>query len=423
MKVLVIGSGGREHALAWRLAHSPSVNKVWAAPGNPGIARWAECLPVPSPSPENYLVLADAVDADLTVVGPEAPLVAGVVDAFRRAGRSILGPARAAAEIEGSKIFAKELMNEAGIPTARYAIANTEPEAVAALARFEFPVVLKADGLAAGKGVIIAKTREEALDATHALFSGQAVGDAGKRIVIEDFLPGTEVSFMVLTDGKDFVRLAPTQDHKAVFDGDQGPNTGGMGAYCLDSILTPEQTREVELRVIEPALKAMARRGTPFTGFLYAGLMMTARGIQVLEFNARLGDPETQTIMHRLDGDPAPVFKAAADGILAGHSLAWKKDPSVCIVMAAHNYPGTPRTGDAIEGISDAESAGVEVFQAGTRQGARGLETAGGRVLGVTASGPNLREAIDKAYAGVARIRFDGMHYRRDIGRKGLALS
>ena len=420
MKVLVIGSGGREHALAWRLAHSPSVTKVWAAPGNPGIAKWAECLAVPSPTPENYLVLADAIDADLTVVGPEAPLVAGIVDAFRRAGRSILGPTKAAAAIEGSKIFAKELMNEAGIPTARYAIANTEAEAIAALARFEYPVVLKADGLAAGKGVIIAKSREEALSAAHALFSGQAVGDAGKRIVIEDFLPGTEVSFMVLTDGTRFVRLAPTQDHKAVFDGDQGPNTGGMGAYCLDTILTAEQTREVEQRVIQPALDAMARRGTPFTGFLYAGLMLTAKGISVLEFNARLGDPETQTILHRLDGDPAAVFQAAANGALSGQAFTWKREPSVCVVMAAANYPGTPRTGDLIEGIGEAEMTGAQVFQAGTRLGARGLETAGGRVLGVTASGSGLREAIAKAYAAVDKIRFDGMHFRRDIGRKGL---
>ena len=420
MKVLVIGSGGREHALAWRLAHSPSVTKVWAAPGNPGIAKWAECMAVPSPSPENYLVLADAIDADLTVVGPEAPLVAGVVDVFRRAGRAILGPTRAAAEIEGSKIFAKELMNEAGIPTARYAVANTEAEAVAALARFEYPVVLKADGLAAGKGVIIAKSREDALSAAHALFSGQAVGDAGKRIVIEDFLPGTEVSFMVLTDGTRFVRLAPTQDHKAVFDGDEGPNTGGMGAYCLDTILTAEQTREVEQRVIQPALDAMARRGTPFTGFLYAGLMLTAKGISVLEFNARLGDPETQTILHRLDGDPAVVFKAAADGVLSGPGFQWKREPSVCVVMAAHHYPGTPRTGDLIEGVGAAEATGAQVFQAGTRLGARGLETAGGRVLGVTASGADLRAAIGNAYAAVEKIRFDGMHFRRDIGRKGL---
>ena len=420
MKVLVIGSGGREHALAWRLAHSASVTKVWAAPGNPGIAKWAECLAVPAPTPENYLVLADAIDADLTVVGPEAPLVAGVVDAFRRAGRAILGPTKAAAEIEGSKIFAKELMNEAGIPTARYSVANTEAEAVAALARFEYPVVLKADGLAAGKGVIIAKSREETLSAVHALFSGQAVGDAGKRIVIEDFLPGTEVSFMVLTDGERFVRLAPTQDHKAVFDGDQGPNTGGMGAYCLDTILTEAQAREVEGRVIAPALATMRRRGTPFTGFLYAGLMLTTKGISVLEFNARLGDPETQTILHRLDGDPAAVFLAAANGALGGHSFRWKREPSVCVVMAAANYPGTPRTGDVIEGIAAAEATGAVVFQAGTRLGSRGLETAGGRVLGVTASGADLRTAIANAYAAVDKIRFDGMHFRRDIGRKGL---
>lgn len=419
MNVLIIGGGGREHAIAWRLAKSPSVKAVYATPGNPGIARVAQCIPSVG-TPEDWLRIADSVGAELTVVGPEAPLVAGVVDAFRAAGRLIVGPTRAAAQLEGSKIFAKAFMARAGIPTAGFATAESEAEALKALDRFGYPVVLKADGLAAGKGVVIANTRLEAEAAIRGLLSGQLVGGAGSRLVIEEFLTGEEVSFIVLSDGKDFVALEPTQDHKAVHDGDQGPNTGGMGAYCDSRILTAAERQQVLDLVIRPTIERMRAEGAPFTGFLYAGLMMTAAGPKALEFNVRLGDPETQPLMHALDSDFAEVLTATARGDLAGAALSWRSDPSVCIVLAAAGYPGTPRKGDRIAGIDAAEATGATVFQAGTRLGSQGLETAGGRVLGVTASGPALASAIDRAYEASANISFEGMHYRRDIGRKGL---
>lgn len=420
MKVLVLGGGGREHALAWRLARSGSVTRVYVTPGNPGMANVAECVTLESYTPEEYLGLAQRLGVDLTVVGPEAPLVAGVVDLFRECGKPIVGPTRAAAALEGSKVFAKEIMNSAGIPTARYQTVESEADALAALVRFEFPVVLKADGLAAGKGVIVAKTRAEAEAGIRALFSGQLAGDAGKVVVIEDFLPGREVSFIVLTDGDTVLPLAATQDHKAVYDNDEGPNTGGMGAYCADGILSAAETQEVLDRVIQPTIRAMAERGSPFSGFLYAGLMMTSQGIRVLEFNARLGDPECQTLMHRMNGDWAAVLFRAATGRLAGATLNWDAAPSVCVVAAAAGYPAQVRTGDVITGIRDAEAGGAVVFQAGTRMKDGRLETAGGRVLGVTASGVDLRAARNRAYLGMEQIRFEGIHFRRDIGAKGL---
>ncbi|HUS06747.1 MAG TPA: phosphoribosylamine--glycine ligase [Bryobacteraceae bacterium] len=398
MKVQVIGGGGREHALAWKFAQ---YHQVIAYPGNPGIAQVARCVP------------AMEQDADLTVVGPEAPLVDGIVDRFRARGQVIFGPTAAAAQLEGSKAFSKQFMMRAGIPTARFTAVASLPEARAALKHFGYPVVLKADGLAAGKGVVIAQTAEEAEHALPALLSGPF-------LVIEEFLQGDEVSFIVLSDGTRALPLEPTQDHKAAYDGDRGPNTGGMGAYCDSTILTAQQTGVVMDRVILPTIEHMKQDGTPFTGFLYAGLMMTADGPKVLEFNARLGDPETQALMHRMDSDFVPVLAAAARGDLSGASIQWKPDPSVCVVMAAHGYPGNVRTGDAITGIEAAETAGTIVFQAGTRIGPRGLETSGGRVLGVTASGETLGAAIGRAYAGVLKINFDGMHYRRDIGAKGL---
>ncbi|MGE5648491.1 MAG: phosphoribosylamine--glycine ligase [Acidobacteriota bacterium] len=419
MKVLVIGSGGREHALVWRLAQSPSVEAVYATPGNPGIARIARTIPAPA-NPEGWLKAAESVSADLTVVGPEAPLVAGVVDRFRAAGRAIVGPTAAAAQLEGSKIFAKEFMQRAEIPTAAFAIATTEAEALKALDRIGCPVVLKADGLAAGKGVVIANTREEAEAAVRGLLSGALVGKAGSRVVIEEFLTGEEVSFIVLSDGKDVVALEPTQDHKAVHDCDQGPNTGGMGAYCDSRILTAPERRQILERIIRPTIERMRAEGAPFNGFLYAGLMMTAHGPRVLEYNVRLGDPETQPLMHAMESDFAEVLAAAARGALGDAQLAWRRDPSVCVVLAAAGYPGTPRTGDAIHGIEEAEALGATVFQAGTKQGTSGLETAGGRVLGVTASGSGLDAAIHKAYEAAGKIHFDGMHFRHDIGHKGL---
>ena len=396
MKILIIGSGGREHAIAWRLAQEG--HQIFGAPGNPGIAEVGQLLPT-----TEYLAAANSVEPDLTVVGPEVPLVAGVVDEFRAAKRKIVGPARDAAQLEGSKIHSKEFMRHLGIPTARYARVESVEAGITALAEFSLPVVVKADGLAAGKGVIIAQDHAQAEAAVRSL---------GPRLVIEEFLQGEEVSFIALSDGKNIVPLEATQDHKAVGDGDTGPNTGGMGAYCDGRILAASDAQHVIDTVIGPVVEA-----TRFTGFLYAGLMMTADGPKVLEFNVRLGDPETQPLMHRLDSPFGEVLMAAATGSLAGVSLRWKPQPSVCVVLAASGYPGQIRTGEVITGIKE---CGTQVFQAGTKMGPRGLETAGGRVLGVTASGPDLAAAAANVYAAVDRIHFDGMHFRHDIAQKGL---
>lgn len=396
MKILVIGSGGREHALAWKLAQSQGV-EVFAAPGNPGVARLGKCI---------TLAQAEEMRPDLTVVGPEAPLVEGIVDRWRARGQRIVGPTQTASQLEGSKVFAKHFFVQSSIPTAGFVTAETPEEARKAINRFGFPVVLKADGLAAGKGVIIAHDRGEA-EAALSTLKG--------RLVVEEFLTGEEVSFIALCDGRDAVPLAPTQDHKAVFDADRGPNTGGMGAYCDSRILTAEQEKEILDRVIRPTVER-----TRFTGFLYAGLMMTEAGPKVLEFNVRLGDPETQPLMHRMASDFVPALMAAADGELAKTRLEWKPEPSVCVVLTSGGYPGAYKTGEAIGGIEEAEAAGATVFHAGTRIGANGLETAGGRVLGVTSSGTDLAAAIHRTYEAVRKVRFAGMHYRKDIGRKGL---
>jgi phosphoribosylamine--glycine ligase len=402
MRILVLGGGGREHALCWKLAQSKGV-EVFASPGNPGIARLGTCLPASS----SFLAVADEIGADLTVVGPEAPLVAGVVDEFRARGRKIVGPTQTAARLEGSKIFAKNFFAQTNIPTAGFLTVENAADARRAIDRFGFPVVLKADGLAAGKGVVTARDRAEAEIALQTLTG---------PLVVEEFLRGEEVSFIALCDGRNVVPLAPTQDHKAVFDGDTGPNTGGMGAYCDSSILTAAQTGEILDRVIYPTVAA-----TGFTGFLYAGMMMTAAGPKVLEFNVRLGDPETQPLMQRMASDFVPALAASATGALAGVKLDWHAGPTVCVVLASRGYPGPYETGKPIHGVAEAEAAGAMVFHAGTRLGPAGLATSGGRVLGVTAGGDNLASAIDHAYRGVTKISFDGMHYRTDIGRKGLA--
>ena len=397
MKILVIGSGGREHALCWKLAQSEGV-EVFACPGNPGMARVATCVP------GDPLDAALRVGADLTVVGPEVPLVAGVVDTFRARGLRIIGPNAEAAQLEGSKIFAKDFFVQRGIPTAAYVTVEDASHARMALGRFGFPVVLKADGLAAGKGVVVVHNAAEAEAALPTLKG---------RLVIEEFLTGEEVSFIALCDGRDALPLAATQDHKAVFDGDQGPNTGGMGAYCDAGILSDAVTRMVMDRVIYPTVEAMN-----FTGFLYAGLMITADGPKVLEFNVRLGDPETQPLMHRMESDFVPALLAASEGRLAGQKLAWNAGPSVCVVLASAGYPGACETGKEIRGVHLAEALGVTVFQAGTKMAHGRLETSGGRVLGVTASGAYLPAAIAAAYEGVRHIEFEGMHYRHDIGSK-----
>jgi phosphoribosylamine--glycine ligase len=405
MKILVVGAGGREHALCWKLAQSPKTSALYAAPGNPGIEQVATCL-----ATTDYLAAAESIDADLTVVGPETPLAAGIVDQFRAKGLRIVGPTAAAARLESSKTFAKELMLRAGIPTARFAAVTSAEEARDALLEFDLPVVIKADGLAAGKGVIIAHTHEEARRAIEQL--GAAAG-----LVIEEFLVGEEVSFIVLSDGVNVLALDPAQDHKTVNDGDQGPNTGGMGAYCDGRILSEFQQALVMAQVIRPAIAQMRSESMPFTGFLYAGLMMTAQGPKVVEFNARLGDPETQALMHRMASDFVEPLFAAAHGALDETPLEWRTDPSVCVVLSAAGYPGSVRMGDQITGLDQVHEA--TVFHAGTKLDQNVLVTSGGRVLGVAASGANLDLAISKTYEDVRKIHFDGMHYRKDIGRKG----
>jgi|SRR5579871_533558 len=399
MNILVIGSGGREHAMVWKIGQSPGI-RVFAAPGNAGMG--AACVEAKG----SYLEVAEAVRADLTVVGPEAPLVDGVVDQFRAAGRAIVGPTAENARLEGSKIFAKDFFRLHGIPTADFVAVDGVDDAKKALGRFKCPVVVKADGLAAGKGVVIAQDRAEAERAIEAL---------GPRMVIEEYLEGEEVSFIALCDGRDVLPFAPTQDHKRVNDGDTGPNTGGMGAYCDSRILTEAETERILDTVMRPAVEA-----TRFTGFLYAGLIMTADGPRVLEFNVRLGDPETQPLMHRMTTDFVPVLEAAARGELGRCKLEWRRGASVCVVMASGGYPGKYATGAPIRGLADAEATGATVFHAGTRAGNQGIETSGGRVLGVTAGGEDLRSAIAEAYRAVEKIEFAGMHYRKDIGEKGL---
>lgn len=416
MKVLVLGGGGREHALCWKLRQSPLVTHIYAIPGNPGCAQVATCLSTPS-----LVDFARRESIGLTVAGPEAPLVEGVGDAFAEAGLRFFGPTARAAQLEGSKIFTKLFLQRHGIPTARFAVADSETEALAALRSFEQQVVVKADGLAAGKGVVVAGDHGEARAAIHAMFSGSLVGAAGRRVVLEECLHGEEISFIALTDGEEIVPLEVSQDHKRIRDNDEGPNTGGMGAYSDSRLMSAEQRRYVVEKILRPTVDGMREEGAPFRGFLYAGLMMTDAGPQVLEYNVRLGDPETQCLLHRMTGDLAALLVDACDGRLAGRTADFSPKPSVCVVMASHGYPGTVRTGDLITGIDAAERTGATVFHAGTRQSERGLETSGGRVLGVTAAGEDLKAAIAAAYRAVDAIHFDGQQVRRDIGAKGLS--
>ncbi len=396
MRILIVGGGGREHALAWRLAQSPMVTAIYASPGNPGIAKLARCLPVPAEI-TGYAELAEQLKIDLTVVGPEAPLVAGIVDVFKARGLKIIGPTQAAARLEGSKLFAKEFFSRAGIPTARSSSSIND---------FSFPLVIKADGLAAGKGVIIAQDRMEA---------ALALEQLGPNAVIEEFLEGEEVSFIGLVNGRDVNPFQPTQDHKRLLNGDEGPNTGGMGAYVDSRILSSKQTGEIMDRIMLPAVAQMAKEGSPFTGFLYAGLMMTADGPKVLEFNVRLGDPETQVLMHSFEGDLAALLQGEP-----GVCAAITAKPSVCVVLASRGYPQAYPTGQSITGVDAAEATGATIFHAGTRVREQMLQTNGGRVLGVTAAGNSLPEAISAAYRAVEKIHFEGMQYRTDIGKKGL---
>jgi phosphoribosylamine--glycine ligase len=421
MRVLVIGSGAREHALVHALAGSPSVDRLFAAPGNPGMEAAAELLDVSGGDIPGLADTAAELAIDLTVVGPEIPLADGIGDEFARRGLRLLGPVAAAAELEASKVFAKEFCLRHEIPTAAAEIVRDADEAKQAVRRFGLPVVLKADGLAAGKGVLIVHTEDELAGALDELFVARRFGDAANRVLVEECLEGTEVSFMVLSDGTDFEPIATSHDYKRVGDADRGPNTGGMGSHSPAFALSPALREQILDTVIRPAIGGMAAEGREYRGILYAGLMLTGDGPKVLEFNCRLGDPETQSVLRRLDGDLAVVFRDAADGRLEPGSVRWKDEAGVCLVLAAENYPGSPRVGDEITGIDDAEALpGIVVFHAGTRRDGDRLLTSGGRVLSVTSTGETLAEAIDRAYDAARRIRFDGVHSRSDIGRDTL---
>ena len=421
MKVLILGSGGREHALASAVARSKRVTEVVCAPGNGGIAQIARCVPVNLKDMGAIVRLAEAEQPGLTIVGPGLPLSLGVVDALQERGLRVFGPTRAAAMLETSKGFAKQFLHRHNIPTGNYAVCTTAAELEKAIDIFHPPIVVKADGLAAGKGVIICPSRAIALEAAQGLFSGTLLGEAERQVVIEEFLEGEEISFLCLSDGKDVAPLAPAQDHKRIGEGDTGPNTGGMGVYSTDELLDPAMTEWVLRHIAEPTVRGMAEEGTPFTGVLYCGLMMTARGPQVLEFNARFGDPETQAILLRLESDLVDALEACIDGRLAATMLRWAPGAAACVVASSAGYPGSYKTGQPITGLANAAQVpGVQVFHAGTAQVGGQLVTAGGRVLGVTAAADSLEEALARAYQAMAEIAFEGMYYRRDIGHRAL---
>ena len=424
MKILVIGSGGREHALAWKLAQSPRVTEVIVAPGNAGTAIEAKCrnAPVQAADLDGLLKLAGDENVALTVVGPEVPLVAGVVDCFRAAGRRIFGPSAAAAQLEGSKAFAKDFLKRHGIPTAFYEVHTDLDAALAYLREKGAPIVVKADGLAAGKGVIVAMTLAEAEAAVRDMLSGNAFGDAGARVVIEEFLDGEEASFISMVDGTTALPMATSQDHKRVFDGDTGPNTGGMGAYSPAPVVTPDVHARIMREVVEPTVQGMIADGMPFTGFLYAGLMIDASGApKVIEFNVRFGDPETQPVMLRLQSDLVELIETAIDGRLGQIEARWDPRPSLGVVLAAAPYPEAPRTGEPISGL-DAVPAMAKVFHAGTARDAHGqVVSAGGRVLCVAALGESVADAQRNAYAGVAVIHWASEFHRKDIGWRAIA--
>ena len=419
MHVLVIGSGGREHALCHALARSPRRPTISCAPGNPGTAALATNVSIDVGDIDGLLAFARDEGVDLTIVGPEAPLVAGLVDRFEAAGLAVVGPTAAAAQLEGSKSFANDFMDRHGIPTATSATFEAFDAAVAHVEAGGFPVVLKADGLAAGKGVHICATADEARASLREILLDAAYGEAGARVVIEEFMEGEEASVFALTDGTDYVLLSPAQDHKRIGEGDTGPNTGGMGAYAPAPVVTPDVLRAVEKRIVRPVLRGMADEGMPYRGVLYCGLMMTDEGPKVVEFNCRFGDPEAQVVLPLLDSDPLDLFEALAARRLGEADVTLADGAAACVVLASEGYPGAYEKGKPITGLDDAPDD-VVVFHAGTAARDGGIVTNGGRVLGVTGFGSDLRAALDAAYAGVEAIRFEGMQFRRDIGQKGL---
>jgi len=417
--VLLVGGGGREHALAWKIAQSPRVTALFTAPGNPGIARHAVCVPLTADALDGLVAFARRERIDLTVVGPEAPLVAGLADRLLDAGLAVFGPIAQAAAIEGSKAFAKDLMARNAIPTARFATFDDPARARGYCREVGPPLVVKADGLAGGKGAIVCRTLADADEAVAECMERAAFGAAGATVIVEEFLSGEEVSFFALANGADALPLAAAQDHKTVFDGDQGPNTGGMGAYSPVASFDAAMERRVMDTIVRPTIAALAKEGAPYRGVLYVGLMLTAEGPKVIEFNCRFGDPECQALVVRVPGDLVPLLVAAAHGGPWPEVGPWSTRASVCVVLASGGYPGKYGTGAAIEGVESAETApGVTVFHAGTALREGRLVTAGGRVLGVTAVAGDLATAIARAYGAVGAIRFEGMHYRRDIGRR-----
>jgi phosphoribosylamine--glycine ligase len=419
MKVLVIGGGGREHALVWKLKESASVEKIWCAPGNGGIAGEAECIAMDAGDVAGLVALAEKRGPDLTVVGPELPLVNGLVDAFERRKWAIVGPTKSAAQLEGSKVFTKEFLERHEIPTAAmYGAYDSPGSAYGALCEVDWPVVIKADGLCAGKGVFVAPNPDAATEFIERVMEKNELGAGGKRVMLEEALQGDELSFILLTDGERYAPLVPTRDHKRVFDDNEGPNTGGMGAYSSDDLLPEDLRRRIAASIVEPTIKGLARDGIRYQGFLYVGLMLTKDGPKVLEFNCRLGDPETQAIAARMDFDLAEVLREVAAGKLRPEKLKWKSGASACVVLASGGYPGKFASGKQIHGLEEAAKIpDVKVLHAGTKREGEKIVTSGGRVLGVTTAGNSLDAALEKAYQAAGRIHFDGMHYRRDIGR------
>ncbi len=421
MKVLVIGSGGREHAIVWKLRQSPRIKKLYCAPGNGGISADAECVAADVKSVDSLIQLAGRLNPDLTVVGPELPLTLGVVDEFQKRGWPVFGATQAAAQLESSKSFAKEFMQRHHIPTAKYSVVTRKEDIAEALKLFHTPIVVKADGLAAGKGVVIAQSKEEAQRTAEDMLSGKMLGEAGAQVVFEEFLEGEELSFLVMSDGQRVVPLVATQDHKRVFDNDEGPNTGGMGAYSTSQMVDPQMSDWLITHIAQPVINGMRAEGAEYKGILYCGIMMTAKGPMVLEFNCRFGDPETQPIMMRMESDLLEAMEASIAGRVSAGDFRWSPDPAVCVVMASGGYPGAFEAGKTIFGIEEAERIyGVKVFHAGTNRRDNSYYTSGGRVLGVTARGSDLPDAVERAYDAVMKIRFEGMHYRKDIAARGL---
>jgi phosphoribosylamine--glycine ligase len=421
MKVLILGSGGREHALVWKLRQSSRISQLFCAPGNGGIAADSECVGVDLRSLDSISALAARLRPDLTLVGPELPLTLGVVDEFTRQGWPVFGPTRAAAQLESSKSFAKEFLQRHHIPTARFAICDSVDQVRSAIGHFHVPVVVKADGLAAGKGVVIARNKDEAVSVAAEMLSGKMLGEAGTRVVLEEFLKGDELSFLVFSDGERVAPLVAAQDHKRVGDGDTGPNTGGMGAYSTADIVDEQMREWLVNHIARPVVAGMKAEGAEFKGVLYCGLMMTARGPMVLEFNCRFGDPETQPILMRLESDLVEAIEASIGGRVSEGDFKWSQDASVCVVMSSGGYPGTYEVGKRIDGLEEAAAVeGVKVFHAGTTRRDGIYYTAGGRVLGVTARARDLETAVDRAYAACSKISFDGAHYRKDIAARAL---